>query len=281
MLYTINNINNDNQSQTLLDTMKRTITGSLICEIILALFHIPWLLFFTWWTVLCHSWSGIWYSGQSGVCNMNKSQYCDGDNYCGEGDTCNFNDDLGENDHLEYHCGDLRRYIFAVYINGLITILLIIILSIYKCSCCGTAVGSRNTNHSSWKYLQWVSLISIGCFVWLIIAYLKFVIDTVSSDDWAEKGNGLYIAIPFYLITFVFRSTIVFNIHKMLKFNKIKRQEEAAMEYALGVREYVNAVDPCGSGVSSHMQGDNEDVECPIILDNNEPHQSVASAPKV
>jgi len=240
MLYNTNNINNDNQSQTLLDTMKRIMTGSLICEIIFALFNIPWGAFFTWWTALCHIGMGIGYSGQSGLCDMNQSQYCDHDNDCEEVDKCNFNDNWGESEHLEYHCGDLRRYIFAVFINALVTVIMIIVLSVYKCGCCGTTRGATSTEHSSWKYLQWMSIISMGCIIWLIITYFKFIDDTASSDIWNESVPTLCIAIPFYLITFAFRTAIVIKTYRMFQLNKIKKQMRAAVIIQQIDRELAN-----------------------------------------
>jgi len=207
--------------------MRRLITGSLVCEVTFAFFQILWIYIISWWMLFCHLGMGIGYSGQSGVCKLDDSQYCDRDNDCKEGDKCNYNEDWGEDEHQEYHCGDLRRYFLSLYVNGGFIILQIIILSIYQCGCFGTVAARRNTNHSSWKYLQWISFISMGCLLWLIITYLIFVINSkISPGDFSW---AVWIGLPFYLTTFAFRTTIVFKIHRIFQFNKkINRESVVA-----------------------------------------------------
>ena len=115
-----------NQSQSYLDTMRRLITGALVCEVTFALFHALWIFLMTWWFLFCHVGTTIGYSGQSGVCALDDSQYCDRDNDCQTGDKCNYIDDCGEDEHRDHHCGDLRSYHLALYVNSAFIIIQII-----------------------------------------------------------------------------------------------------------------------------------------------------------
>ena len=116
--------------------------------------------------------------------------------------TCKYDNADDYDEHPDYVCSGMGAYWASLWINTVVTIVMIVALAMVGCGCCDAA-AKADTHHSSWQYVKWTSLVGAILLLWPIIATIVMAM---------KYGSGLWIIVLWYAAVFALRLTIAIKL---------------------------------------------------------------------